>query len=122
MNLSNGSVKLFTLGCRASPKGDLAFPRLALCRRFPKIVSGCPEAGQSRAQNVYRGLDGTDGKAENKRIFDTLHSRKAEIEQSFGSALSWERLDEKRGCREIRGPDACSYRSVTTFESAVNLR
>ncbi|MBI2313504.1 MAG: DUF4268 domain-containing protein [Betaproteobacteria bacterium] len=41
----------------------------------------------------------TGDKEENKRIFDALHARKAEVEQSFGAPLSWERLDDKRGCR-----------------------
>jgi Domain of unknown function (DUF4268) len=41
----------------------------------------------------------TGDREENKRIFDTVHGRKAEIEQAFGSSLSWERLDEKRASR-----------------------
>jgi hypothetical protein len=41
----------------------------------------------------------TGDKEENKRIFDGLHDHKAAIEQAFGSPLSWERLDEKRGSR-----------------------
>jgi hypothetical protein len=36
----------------------------------------------------------TGDKEENKRIFDGLRNRQAEIEQAFGAALSWERLDE----------------------------
>lgn len=37
--------------------------------------------------------------SENKMIFDFLHSRKGEVEQSFGGELSWQRLDDKFGCR-----------------------
>lgn len=36
---------------------------------------------------------------ENKRILDALASHKQEIEASFGSPLSWERLNDKRGSR-----------------------
>ena len=38
-------------------------------------------------------------KEENKRLFDDLRNRQAEIEQAFGGKLSWERLDEKKPCR-----------------------
>jgi hypothetical protein len=36
---------------------------------------------------------------ENKFIFDELLSKKGEIESTFGSALQWERLDNKKACR-----------------------
>lgn len=41
----------------------------------------------------------TGERDENKRIFDTLHTCRTEIEKAFAAPLSWERLDEKRGCR-----------------------
>jgi len=48
---------------------------------------------------------------ENKRIFDQLHARKAEIEQVFGGELSWERLDAKRACRIKHVIDSGGYRT-----------
>jgi len=38
-------------------------------------------------------------KAENKRIFDHLHSQREAVEKSFGNKLSWERLDEGQASR-----------------------
>jgi hypothetical protein len=42
---------------------------------------------------------GADQAETNKRIFDRLNSQKKEIESRFGGGLSWQRLDNKRGCR-----------------------
>jgi len=42
---------------------------------------------------------GADQAAANKRIFDRLHSQRKDIERDFGSELSWQRLDDKRGSR-----------------------
>ena len=41
----------------------------------------------------------TGDKVENKRIFDDLRKHESEIERVFGTALSWERLDEKNASR-----------------------
>jgi hypothetical protein len=38
-------------------------------------------------------------RSENKFIFDHLAERKGEIEAAFGSALEWERLDDKKDAR-----------------------
>jgi hypothetical protein len=48
---------------------------------------------------------------ENKRIFDRLAAGKDEIEQRFGSTLSWERLDTKRACRIKHIVERGGYRS-----------
>ena len=45
---------------------------------------------------IDRGAEEADA---TKKIFDWLLSHKSEIEQAFGAELSWQRLDEKRGCR-----------------------
>jgi hypothetical protein len=41
----------------------------------------------------------TGNAARNKEIFDRIHSEKKNIEERFGGALGWERLDDKKDCR-----------------------
>jgi predicted transcriptional regulator len=53
----------------------------------------------------------TGDQVKNKQIFDILNKQKNEIEQAFGSHLSWERLDEKRASR------LAVYRENTSIES-----
>ena len=38
-------------------------------------------------------------KAKNEQIFDCLYQKREEIEATFGTPLSWERLDTRRACR-----------------------
>jgi hypothetical protein len=62
-----------------------------------------------RGLNLNYSIRQDDGTAElyidrrseepNKRIFDSLHAHKGEIEGAFGGDLSWQRLDDKQGCR-----------------------
>jgi Domain of unknown function (DUF4268) len=40
-------------------------------------------------------------KLENKQIFDCLSAQNEQVEQEFGTKLSWERLDDKRACRIV---------------------
>ena len=42
---------------------------------------------------------GKDADQENEQIFDQLHANRKAIDESFGSPLSWERLDTRRACR-----------------------
>ncbi|MFN9373344.1 MAG: DUF4268 domain-containing protein [Planctomycetaceae bacterium] len=48
---------------------------------------------------------------ENKRIFDQLLTRRAEIEHRFGGPLTWERLDQKQACRICHLMHSGGYRS-----------
>jgi hypothetical protein len=57
-------------------------------------------------------IDRGAGKAtENKEIFDRLHEHKGEIEGAFGCELSWQRLDEKQGCRIAHITTTGGYKS-----------
>jgi hypothetical protein len=49
--------------------------------------------------------------AKNKEAFDRIHKHKEEIERTFGGILSWQRLDDKQGCRVAYTVTAGGYRS-----------
>lgn len=68
----------------ASLQKDAAFIGAAFTRR--------------KALRIELYLDGGD-KAENKRRFEQLLSRKAALETVVGEPLQWERLESKRACR-----------------------
>ena len=42
---------------------------------------------------------GTNKVEDNKRIFDRLYNMREKIESNFGGELTWERFDDKQGCR-----------------------
>ncbi|MDB4453917.1 DUF4268 domain-containing protein [bacterium] len=43
-------------------------------------------------------IDGPEAQG-NKAFYDGLHVQRAAVEEAFGGALSWQRLDDKRACR-----------------------
>jgi hypothetical protein len=56
----------------------------------------------------------------NKQIFDWFHGKKDSIEHEFGNPLSWQRLNDKRGCRIAFNVTLGGYRSVEALWPAVH--
>jgi len=54
---------------------------------------------------------GKDAEEETKSIFDQLFANKAKIDEAFGDALSWERLEGKRACRIRHTQSGGGYRT-----------
>ncbi len=61
------------------------------------FVYGCSFAQHRRVRaEIYIDSEDAD---KNKRLFDALHAQKQTLESGMGSALEWERLDNRRASR-----------------------
>ncbi len=54
---------------------------------------------------------GKGNEAENRRIFDRLHSHREQIEQRAGGSFNWDPLDGRQACRITRTFGSGGYRS-----------
>ena len=63
-------------------------------------------------------IDTGDGE-ENDSIFGRLSARKAEIEASYGRALSWEELPAKRACRVADYKDGCDVTQTDDWDDQI---
>lgn len=73
-------------------------------------VRSCPFTmifGQSEAR-VELSLNRVDS-TENKRLFDQLFARRAEIEAAFGHPLDWRRMDDKKQSRIVYAKEFEGY-------------
>ena len=68
---------------------------------------GVTQHGTSAELYIDRGRG---SEAENEQIFDALVAHRPQIEQAYGGALSWERLEGKRACRIAQRFSAGGYR------------
>jgi hypothetical protein len=60
------------------------------------IFSNVFGQGRKVRAEVYIDLQDKD---RNKKVFDRLHEQQAAIENEYGAALTWERLDDRRASR-----------------------
>ena len=59
----------------------------------------CFEVNKGTAQAEVYSDRAKEGLNENKDIFETLNSKKEQIEKDFGESLVWEPLPDSRACR-----------------------
>jgi Domain of unknown function (DUF4268) len=74
-----------------SHKGQLAASGIGQERK-----SSLPITIRERDVQVEVWIESGD---EAKLVFDKFFAKKAEVERSFGEALEWQRLEQKKGCR-----------------------
>ena len=70
------------------------------------------QGGKVRAE-LYIDLQDKD---QNKKVFECLQEQRETIEKEYGSALTWERLDDRRACR------IAAYRDGTIDDSPETQR
>ena len=58
---------------------------------------------------------------DNKILFDELYKKKDEIESNFGGTLTWERLDNKKGCRIKYQLDNVDYFNKDDWEKMIDF-
>ena len=58
----------------------------------------------------------------NEKIFDKLHAEKAEIENEFGDALSWERMDAKKSCRVSCRLDGVNIMDLAEWQKIIDFQ
>jgi Domain of unknown function (DUF4268) len=56
----------------------------------------------------------------NLEIFESLPSRKAEMEQAYGRPLTWEELPTRRACRVANYKDGCDVTQEDRFEEYID--
>jgi len=91
-------------------------------------VSGLSFNYAVRQNNIQAELYidfGEDKAEQNLLAFDMLHGHKAEIEDAFGGALEWQRMENRRACRirkliEINGYKAPQEEWPVAQEAAVD--
>lgn len=57
---------------------------------------------------------------DDKQLFDSLHSRKAEIEQNLGIALEWRRLDNKKASRILSYIPNLNFKDHSNYSYLMN--
>jgi len=57
----------------------------------------------------------------NEALFDALYAMKDEIEKDFGTALTWERLDDKKSCRISHRLEGVNIKSSDDWDSIISF-